>query len=146
MTIVEMKISSLNEYAELFMSVFNGEPWKNHWTIESATLRIKNMIETNTFFGRALYEKNMLIGMVWGQKEVNYNGLHFHLQEFCIKGELQQKGYGTFLLDAFYEILKEYGIKNIYLLTLKGERTEGFYKNKGFQTSDNMVLMSRKVK
>lgn len=140
--IIDMDLSHLIEYAELFVSVFNAEPWCDLWTKETASIRIENMMKTNTFVGRSLYCEGDLKGIIWGQKEQFYDGVHFQIQEFCVKTTEQQKGYGKVLLQALKDELSEKDITNIYLITSKGERTEGYYLKRGFKTSDYMILMS----
>lgn len=140
--IVNMGLSDINEYAKLFVSVFNFEPWNDQWTEETALLRLENMMKTNTFIGKALYSENELKGFVFGQKEYFYDGIHFQIQEFCVRTGEQKKGYGKALLQALKDELTSIGVVNIFLITLKGERTEGYYRKRGFVTSDNMILMT----
>lgn len=145
MEIIEMRKIDLEKYVELFVSVFNTEPWYDSWTEETARIRIKNMMDTNTFIGKALIDNDNIIGMIWGQKEQYFDGIHFQIQEFCVRTNIQGKGYGTVLLDALKTSLKNDNISNIYLITSKGERTEGFYQKKGFQTSDYIIVMSQRL-
>ena len=140
--IKDMELFYIAEYAELFVSVFNAEPWNDSWTKENAQIRIENMMKTDTFIGKALYADNDLKGIIWGQKEQYYNGTHFHIQEFCVKTSEQNKGYGNAMLKALEKALSEIGVKNIYLITSKGAKTEGYYSKRGFVSSGNMVLMT----
>ena len=141
--ITDMELSHVAEYAELFVSVFNAEPWNDSWTIETAQIRIENMMRTPTFIGKALYVDNALIGIIWGQKEQYYNGIHIHLQEFCVKTSEQNKGFGSALLKALEKALSETEVADIYLITSKGTKTEGYYSKRGFVSSDSMVLMTK---
>lgn len=140
--IVNMELSEVAEYAKLFVSVFNSEPWNDNWTEETAVLRLENMMRTNTFIGKALYSENELKGFIFGQKEYYFNGIHFQIQEFCVKQIEQGKGFGKLLLQSLKEELTRIGVVNIYLITSKGDRTEGYYQRRGFVTSDNMILMT----
>lgn len=140
--ISDMELCRITEYAELFVSVFNSEPWNDSWTKETALIRIENMIRTNTFIGKAIYFGNDLKGIILGQKEQYYNGMHFQIQEFCVKTAEQNKGYGSTLLQALENELSKIGIVNIYLITSKGEKTEDYYGKRGFVTSDQMILMT----
>ncbi|WP_294465910.1 GNAT family N-acetyltransferase [uncultured Ruminococcus sp.] len=140
--ISDMELCRITEYAELFVSVFNSEPWNDSWTKETALIRIENMMRTNTFIGKAIYFEDNLKGIIWGQKEQYYNGMHFQIQEFCVKTGEQNKGYGSALLQALENELSEIGIVNIYLITSKGEKTEDYYSRRGFVTSDQMILMT----
>ena len=122
--IKDMELFYIAEYAELFVSVFNAEPWNDSWTKETAQIRIENK------------------GIIWGQKEQYYDGTHFQIQEFCVKTSEQNKGYGNAMLKALEKALSEIGVKNIYLITSKGAKTEGYYSKRGFVSSGNMVLMT----
>lgn len=140
--ILNMNLANLIEYTNLFISVFNSEPWNDSWTEDTAMTRIENMMKTNTFIGKAIYCENDLIGVIWGQKEQSYEGIHFHIQEFCVKTTEQNKGYGKALLEALRKELSSLGITSTYLVTSRGERTEGYYKKRGFTTSEYMILMT----
>lgn len=140
--ILDMELCHIIKYAELFVSVFNSEPWNDSWTTETAAIRIENMMRTNTFIGKALFFENDLKGIIWGQKEQYYNGIHFQIQEFCVKNTEQNKGYGKKLLQALKDELSEIGVTNTYLITSKGEKTEGYYSKRGFISSDFMILMT----
>ena len=142
MRIADMHFSHLPEYAALFASVFNAEPWHDAWTAETAARRLRDMMQTNTFIGKAVYCENDLKGIILGQKEQYYDGIHFQIQEFCVRQTEQQKGYGKALLSALRAELSAIGVTNIYLITSKGERTEGYYAKRGFATADHMVLMT----
>lgn len=141
--IEDMIINNLTEYADLFMSVFNKEPWNDEWTLDTSSKRIQDMMQTNTFVGKAIYDNNVLMGIIFGQKEQFYDGIHFQIQEFCVKTSEQKKGYGKQLLQALNDELKRIGVVNTYLITSKGERTEGYYQSRGFLTSDYMILMTK---
>lgn len=138
----DMESEYLHVYAELFAAVFNAPPWNDAWTNETACIRIKNMMQTNTFVGKAIYDENDLKGIIWGQKEQYFDGIHFQIQEFCVKSAAQQKGYGKMLLEALRAELAASGVTNIYLITSRGERTEGYYQKRGFETSAHMILMT----
>ncbi|MCR1839095.1 GNAT family N-acetyltransferase [Murimonas intestini] len=142
MDIRDMVRERTEDYAEIYVSVFNGAPWNESWTKEKAVRRIQDMMETNTFSGLALMDGEEVCGMIWGQKEQFYNGIHFQIQEFCIRSGCQGKGYGPRLLQAFTDRLKELGVTRIYLLTCPGKRTEGFYLSQGFHRSGSTIIMS----
>jgi len=142
MTFEDMDIADVRAYAELFVSVFNSPPWNDRWTMLTAKLRLGELITTGTFVGKAAYEDGQLLGIILGQKEHFYDGIHFQIQEFCVRPECQQSGCGSRLLSALKEELNAIGVVNVYLITQRGESTEGYYKRRGFTTSEKMVVMS----
>lgn len=145
MTFMDMDIADLKEYAELFVSVFNAPPWNDCWTALTARMRIGGMLNTGTCVGKAAYENGQLIGIILGQKEYSYDGVHFLIQEFCVRTEKQRSGCGTRLLAALKDELNALGVVNIYLITQHGESTEGYYQKRGFKTSGQMIVMSENL-
>lgn len=143
MEIVNMNKKYIDKYAELFMQVFNGEPWNDKWTEETAEKRILNIMNTDTFVGFSMVESGRVVGIICGQEEQFYDGLHFQIQEFCIRKEKQKNGYGTMLLNYLNDYLKKENVINVYLLTSRGERTEGYYRKRNFITSAEMIVMSK---
>ena len=71
--------------------------------------------------------------------------MHFQIQEFCVRTEHQQSGCGSRLLSALKDELNAIGVVNIYLITQRGESTEGYYKRRGFTASDKMIVMSESL-
>ena len=91
------------------------------------------------------YQEEKLVGIIMGRSEQYYDGEHFQILEFCISTDVQGKGYGRKLLNEFINELRNRNITNIYLLTLHGKSTEGFYRRNGFISSEDMVLMSKEL-
>jgi len=139
-----MKKENLNQYATLFRNVFNETPWNDKWTIETAYKRILEMMEVPNFFGMAEYVDDKLVGVIFGRSEQYFDGVYFQIQEFFVDNKMQGQGIGTELLNRFTDELKRNGISQIFLLTLKGKMTEGFYNRKGFITSNQMVFLYKK--
>lgn len=140
--IVDMDMKNIDGYVGLFISAFNSEPWNDSWTEETALPRIESAMSAKTFVGKALYSENELKGFIYGQKEYYYDGIHFQIQEFCVKNGEQKKGYGNALLKALRDELDALGVVNVYLITSRGDMTEGYYRRRGFVTSDKMILMT----
>lgn len=126
MEIRDMVRERTEDYAEIYVSVFNGAPWNESWTKEKAVRRIQDMMETNTFSGLALMDGEEVCGMIWGQKEQFYNGIHFQIQEFCIRSGCQGKGYGPRLLQAFTDRLKELGLQGYICLPVRERGQRAF--------------------
>ncbi len=145
MTFADMDIADLREYAELFVSVFNAPPWNDCWTVLTARMRIGVLLNTGNCVGKAAYDNGQLIGIILRQKEHFFDGVHFRIEEFCVRTDCQQNGYGTRLLSALKDELNAIGVVNIYLITQRGETTEGYYQKRGFTISDQMIVMSENL-
>lgn len=143
--ILEFNKGYLEECIKLYVSTFNGAPWNDKWTIETATKRLKDIIETPNFCGLIYKENNEITGVIMGNSEQGDSGKNFYLREFFVKSDTQKQGIGTRLLNELESKLKKNDVNNIYLLTAKGDSTEGYYTRRGFATSSKIVMMSRSI-
>jgi len=141
----ELTNEHIKEIAEIYVDAFNSEPWNDEWTIDSAFKRISQMINCEGFDGLVAYEDEKLIGMILGNHEYYYNGMHFNIKEFCVDLKLKGKGIGSKLFEEFLKRLKSRGIDEVILLTSKTEGTEGFYNKHGFKSFEGMVMMGKKI-
>lgn len=140
----EINLSNIREITELYMDAFNNPPWNDKWTYKTASSRLMDIINTPGYIGISYYIDGVPQGMIMGRCEQYYDGKFFQILEFCIRSDAQSRGYGRSLLEKFTNMLKMEGIVNVYLITLHGQKTEGFYNKNGFITSEDMILMYKK--
>lgn len=135
------------QLAKLYMDAFNAAPWNDEWTLESASNRLLQMINCEGFYGLVCYNNdNSIIGMILGNHEYFYNGMHFNIKEFCVDIKLRGQGVGSELLDEFLKRLEEKGIDEVILFTSRTDGTEGFYNKRGFASFNSMVMMGKPLK
>lgn len=58
----EITIDRLYELASLYVDTFNSEPWNDKWTINTATKRLCQMINTEDSFGLCAYQDGVICG------------------------------------------------------------------------------------
>lgn len=136
----------INMIAESFVSVFNSEPWNDAWTKEQAAQRLTDIYNTPKFEGAVEIADGKIIGAIMGHGEQYYDGVHFQILEFWLQKDMQENGIGSKLLTDFTDYLKSKDIYNHYLITLQGQKTEYFYRKNGYNTSNNLCIMSKTVK
>ncbi len=141
--IVPITVDTIEQCIELYISVFNSEPWNETWTYPSAKERLTDLLHTPKFLGFLLYEKGNLIGFIAGNSKRSYAGLTFYLAELCINNRIQGKGYGTKLLLSLEEELLRRDIHSLYLLTANGGTAETFYLKNGYETNGNRLVMRK---
>ncbi|RSL29243.1 N-acetyltransferase [Salibacterium salarium] len=140
-----MTIDKLEQCIELYMKVFNSEPWNETWSYEVAKERLSDIINTPKFLGFSLYIEDSLIGFIAGNNKKSYQGLTYYLAELCVSNEIQGKGYGTKLLKFLENELKYRDTKSLYLLTSNGGLAEAFYKKNGYQINDNRLVIRKNL-
>ncbi|MGM0805994.1 MAG: GNAT family N-acetyltransferase [Bacillota bacterium] len=144
-TIVPITIDKIEQCTELYINVFNKEPWNETWTYKDAKERLRDLIHTPKFIGFLLYENDDLIGFIGGNSKQSYTGLTFYLAEFCISNQIQGKGYGSKLLLYLENELKKRDIQSIYLLTANGGLAEAFYLKNNYTINDNRVVLKKDI-
>lgn len=124
-----------------FVRTFNAAPWHDTWTEKTASKRLQDLKNMPNFEGMTAYAGDRLCGAILGRGEQYYDGMYFQILEFWTIPAMQGSGLGSRLLAEFMAHLKEKGYRKVFLLTMKGERTEGFYRKQGFSTAEGMCLM-----
>ncbi|MGL5480067.1 MAG: GNAT family N-acetyltransferase, partial [Clostridium sp.] len=57
----EIKREDLNELVDIYIEAFNGEPWNDNWTYETASKRLENMLDDSGFYGLKLIKDNEIV-------------------------------------------------------------------------------------
>ncbi len=141
----EINLTDIEELAKMYVETFNSPPWNDEWSMETASKRLYQMINSEDSYGLKAYEDGLLCGMILGAKEQYYNGIMFNIKEFCVKNEIRNKGIGTRIFDEFEQRLKNNGITEIVLFTSRDDSTESFYKKRGLTSYNDMVMMGKQL-
>ncbi|GAA0859275.1 MULTISPECIES: GNAT family N-acetyltransferase [Clostridium] len=137
----ELTLENLGEIIPFYVEAFNAPPWNDKWTEETVRKRLTQMINCEGFYGLICIYNGEKVGMILGNDEHYYDGLHFNIKEFCVDKKIKGKGLGKRLLKEFTARLKNKGVDNIYLLTSRTDETEGFYRSQGYKTLEHMAMM-----
>lgn len=139
MTFFDMKREWLERYVQVFLKAFGSKPWNEPWNEQTAGKRLSQFMDTCSFYGLELEEDGEVVAFILGQHESYYDGPRFYIQEFCC-GK-QGSGYGSKLLNELESRLKEQGVVRIYLMTIHGDSTEGYYQRRGYVTDSDNIWM-----
>ncbi len=141
----EMTENHLNELAQLYVETFNAAPWNDEWTFETARKRLQQLLHSEEPFGLCVYHGGQLCGAVLGVLEQYFDGPMYNLHEYWVKNEMRGHGIGSKLFTEMEKRLQERGVKNIILITAKGDATEHFYHKQGMGTDPDMVFMTKRI-
>ena len=83
--------------------------------------------------------------MIFGFAEQFYDGVLFEIKEFCVKNASRGNGIGSAIYREFEKRLRERNIKEIMLMTLRGNATEHFYEKNGFETEKDLIFMKKQL-
>lgn len=134
----------LDELTDLFMEVFNAPPWNDTWIRDQARTRLRDIMRRPKFFGIAEYDGSRPVGMIMGHGEQSYDGIHFQILELCTANDKKGQGIGDQLLDELTAFLAQQGITAVYMLSMRGDAAEDFYRRHGFRLLDQMCVMTKR--
>ncbi|ETP70386.1 GNAT family N-acetyltransferase [Planomicrobium chinense] len=137
--------SDLLRCTDVFIEVFNREPWNDEWEPEKAKQYLLDFYHTPGFLGLVAQEGEEVIGFLFGVHRVWWSGDEFFVHEMCVNSNLQNKGIGKALMDRLLEELEARSITHLSLLTDRGIPAEVFYKKNGFTEVERLVFLSRGV-
>lgn len=128
---------------ELYMNVFNREPWNERWTYETAKERLSDLLHTPKFLGFLFHIDHKPVGFIAGNSKVSDQGLTYYLAELCVNNQMQGKGHGSKMLRALEAELQKREIKSLYLLTANDGLAEAFYLKNDYVVNQDRVVMKK---
>lgn len=143
--IIRIDQSSLEEYAQLFVSTFSLPPWNEQWPVSSAQERLECYQKSPNFVGLAAYELGELVGFALGNFEPYQAKSMYFLKEMCVSVKQQNQGVGSKLISELHTLLGELGVYCINLLTAKGSLAESFYVKSGYKEASSFSLLYKVV-
>ncbi len=139
----EITFDDIDDCTELFINVFNSEPWNDEWTLAKAIDLFKDFFNTPGFIGFKGIQNNKTIAVCIGHVKKWRKSSEYYIEEYFISPELQHKGFGTDFLKKIEEQLVLGAIRKITLLTARNTPAEKFYKKNNFINLDFMTLMKK---
>jgi aminoglycoside 6'-N-acetyltransferase I len=144
MIIRDFDPSDLHDAAYLYVDVFNGEPWRDQWSFESARQRLADAHQTPGFVGVSLRdERGTVIGFAVGNLEQWFTDHQYYLREMCVDRRMQRLGLGSRLLAAIQERTPTVSVS--YLLTARETPAHAFYEAHGFAIARRQVVLTKRL-
>ena len=133
--------------AELFLKVYSLPPFEFEWLDHNKALSYFTDLENNTHaLNYVLTDDAAVIGVCMGQKEENFQNPSYKINEFFIAPEYQHNGLGSFFLGELNSMLRELGLKAIYLFTQRRMPSYDFYRKNSFIPNEETVHMARMIR
>lgn len=129
------EINDLSACVEIFIEVFNSEPWNDRWTVQLATDYFQDVIATPGFNGFVFEKELAIVGFVLGTRKKWWSGDIYYLYEMCVHSAYQGKGFGSQIMAETKNSLIKKGFSSIVLLTERTFPSARFYEKLGFLES-----------
>ena len=135
----EFDIETVNKYKEeikLYLKDVldeNGISNDNN-RIEKIMGEMKQFIEDKSAIIIGAFQKEKLLGFIWGYKTSTNDKNRIHINYFVVDEKCRKQGIGSQLIEKIYEIAKEMQIQEVELMvTTKNATAVNFYKKQGFE-------------
>ncbi|MBW6409983.1 GNAT family N-acetyltransferase [Clostridium weizhouense] len=144
MGILRINETDLNECASLFVRVFNGDPWNDKWSDESAFRRLKDIYMCPNFIGIKYVEKNIIKGAIFANCEEWYEGKHLNIKEVFVSNEVQGNNIGSILINSIEDEVKKVGVDFLILFT-QNNLLKNFYIKNNFKEENSLSIMTKSI-
>lgn len=142
----EISNEDIPRLATIYVKAYNCPPWNDKWTNKLATQKLDELINCNNSFGMVCIDDlDNIIGAIIGDIETYYDCKHCFIKDFFVSPTWQTKGIGSTLMHEFEKELLKKGISTTYLFTSCTDSTEEYYKKRGFETWNGMVMMGKDI-
>jgi len=142
MHIRRIEFNDLERLSELFVIVFNHEPWNENWTQDWAYERLSIIYKSHGFHGLVAEVGNAPIGAIFSRMGSYKGELELELIENYVAPTEQRKGVGAALMNELKLQAKKEGVVCFALQTDKTTFAKDFYLKYGFQAHEENLLMS----
>lgn len=141
-TIQPCTIEHLNQYGTIYAAAFSGEPWNDNWSVEDATVHVRELIESKQHYGLECVVEGEVVGFILGTSMLFHYGRMFEINDLAIAPQFQHRGLARQLLQQCLADMKEQGIVGFHLITACEGRLPQFYERFGFKKEQRVMLMS----
>lgn len=131
MEIRKISKSDLEELAKLMVDVYNGPPWNDKWTVETALESLTDISDFPKFFGNLIVDGNKIIGAIIGHIRRYATESTFYIDEFFISEKYRGTGLAKNLYQKTIKQLHQRGISGAFFTSLKNSRAYNFYVKQG---------------
>lgn len=143
-TLKRLDKTATEEIRELFVSVFEKEPWNDDWSDkEQLRAYIHDLVGQGNSLTFGLYEGRRMVALSMGRVKHWYTGTEYCIDELCVRTEKQGQGLGALFVGKIEEACRELGLTHLFLLTENDVPAYGFYQKRGFAQLEHNVAFAK---
>ena len=131
--------------SELFVAVFNDDPWNEDWTADAARARLQELVELPGFVGYQLVDglergQHGVLGVAMGYTRTWHTGPVYKLDHLYITPDRQGEGLGSRLLRHLEDDLYGRGVHSIRLATGRKAPARSFYEDHDYEENPELWM------
>lgn len=135
----------VERYGEIYADAFSGEPWHDAWTVEDATVHVREILESPQSYGLECVVGCDVVGFILGSSMLFHYGRTFEINDLAVTPEFQARGIGKKLLEGLLAQLRKKEIKAVHLITAAEGDLPAFYARHGFSQEHRVMLMGAEL-
>ena len=126
---------------EGFVATYNGDPWNDSWTVESAARYLEEFRAMPRSTTLVAVAADGVVGAVYFHARTWQDTSEIFIDEFFIFPESQRQGIGRALMAAVRERATAEGMAALTLITDRDMPAFDFYAGLGFREGSTHVFM-----
>ena len=135
----------VERYGEIYAEAFSGEPWNDAWTVEDATVHVREILESPQSYGLECVAGCEVVGFILGASMLFHYGRTFQINDLAVAQVFQGRGIGKKLLEALLAQLRKKDMRAVHLITAAEGDLPEFYKRHGFDEEHRVILMGMEL-
>ena len=120
-------------------------PWNEQWQESWVADRLKWVEAVPGFCGYVAVKNGQVIGGILGYGMPFKGRIDFEVLELFVHPSQQSAGVGQMLVQTLEQKLKAEHSRAVFLLTASQSSAEKFYQALGYNTSETMCFMSKRL-
>ena len=124
--ITPITIEHLNQYGAIYAAAFSGEPWNDNWSVEDATIHVRELLECQQHYGLECVVDGEVAGFILGNSMLFHYGRTFEINDLAVAPQYQRQG-----------------IVGFHLITAREGVLPAFYERFGFKKEERVILMGK---
>ena len=140
MNIIIPETKDISVCAGVYISAYKAEPWNETYEKSGVEKYIADYLGSKTKLCFAALKDGKIIGIALCIIVPGIDFPFLRVEDFCISGENQGRGFGREFLKIIFEKAKELGCDSVLLGTQRNFPSHRFYLKNGFSEIDSVLL------
>ncbi|MBR4223850.1 MAG: GNAT family N-acetyltransferase [Oscillospiraceae bacterium] len=140
----QLGADSFEQIKHVFREIFSKEPWCDDWSDDDQLdAYIRDLAGNANSLTFGLFEDGELAGLSIGSIKHWYKGTEYYIDEFGLLAEYRGRGLGSVFMQEIERIIRERGLKAMFLQTGADVPAFRFYEKCGFHALEGHVSLAK---
>jgi ribosomal protein S18 acetylase RimI-like enzyme len=134
----------LKKIDEIFREEYSKFPYNEKWPKKKSLAKLREYLKYNSIF--VIENSKEIIGFIIGHIKIWDKGDEGFIDEIAVSKKFQGKGYGRLLMNFIINYFDRKNCKSLGLMNNPKSIAFKIYKRRGFNKSENLIYMTKKLK